>query len=336
MSKTSETKSRPRVGFWRWVWRISAGTFAVLVVLLALFIGLFRVAVPLLPDYQQRIESAATRALGYPLSVGAVDARWRLHGPELVFNDVIVRTSDNERSLFEAERLRVAIDLMTLIKSGSIQPSSLTLTGSLIEILRDAKGNWYVQGLEVDSLRTDQPASSAWGVADGLFGVRNLSVNFTDQLLGKSLIIPDIDLDVSVEETLLGVSGELEFERRGPRVEFSLDANGQARFPEQVEWTGYLAGSDINWTSINGLLPDHIEWSTRRPFDLSVWLRANGKQPLEARVTIDVEDLQLEDENQSVGRIAGQFSWTGQDGGWQLSGKKVDVSSSRASPPRDV
>lgn len=324
---TAAQPLRRRVGFWRWIWRISAGSFAVLVVLLALFIGLFRVAVPLLPDFQQRIETAATDALGFPVAVGSVDARWRLQGPELVFDNVVVRTTDSQSVLLQASRLRVVIDVMALIRGGSIRPSSITLTGTELAVRRNADGIWFVQNIPLDSLHSDRPLTAAWGVANGEFGLHNLSLSVKDEVRDTSYSIPDIDVDVSVHDNLIGVSGELEFVRRGPRLEFSVDANGRVDQLERVDWAGYVAGSRINWPAIEAMLPEQPAWSTSKPLDLSIWLRATGITPREANITVDARDIEVASIEHSVARVAGQFSWTGEPANWQLVGEAVDISS---------
>jgi len=145
MTEAIETKRRS-VGFWRWVWRITAATFATVVVLLALGVGLFRVLVPMFPDYQQRIEAAATKALGHPIAFSGVDARWRLRGPELVFNDVRLRSAETNQVMLSAGRCRVVLDVWSLIKGDALRPAAVELSDTSVQLDRDVAGEWSVQG----------------------------------------------------------------------------------------------------------------------------------------------------------------------------------------------
>ena len=63
---------------------------AIFVIVLAILLGLFRLAAAQLPAYRADLEEKASIAVGLPVRFGAVDARLRLNGPELIFHDVRV------------------------------------------------------------------------------------------------------------------------------------------------------------------------------------------------------------------------------------------------------
>jgi uncharacterized protein YhdP len=70
-------------GLIRRLWRIIAGVFAGVVILLAVLVGLVRLALVQVPEYRDQIEAWAGEALGWPVEIGAMDARLGLRGPEL-------------------------------------------------------------------------------------------------------------------------------------------------------------------------------------------------------------------------------------------------------------
>jgi len=55
------------------------------VILLAIVVGLFRLLLPRLPEYQEEIKQWAGEAIGAQVEFVGMNARWRFRGPELNF-----------------------------------------------------------------------------------------------------------------------------------------------------------------------------------------------------------------------------------------------------------
>ena len=135
-----DAAKQPARSFLRLLWRGVALAFGIVVVTVALAIGLFRVLVPLVPDYHQKIEAAASAALGYPVRVARIDARWRLRGPEVVFIDATVLEPGSEHVLVHAQDGYVNIDVGALLTQRRVVPDRISLRGIDLEVTRDADG----------------------------------------------------------------------------------------------------------------------------------------------------------------------------------------------------
>ncbi len=72
-------------------------TVATVVIILAVLVGLFRVFLPQVPEYRAQIETWASEAIGRPVVISDIDARWRLDGPELAFTDAKVMAPDGSQ-----------------------------------------------------------------------------------------------------------------------------------------------------------------------------------------------------------------------------------------------
>ena len=59
---------------------------AVIVILLAIAVGLFRLFLPRVPEYQDEIKGWASAAIGMQVEFSGMDARWGLSAPELQFS----------------------------------------------------------------------------------------------------------------------------------------------------------------------------------------------------------------------------------------------------------
>ncbi len=99
LDKGQEAGSAPRRkrGLLARAKRLLARSIAVCVIGLALLVGVFRLALPLAPNYHAQIEVWAGRALDVRVILSEVDARWPLlSGPELVFEDAALWSPDGE------------------------------------------------------------------------------------------------------------------------------------------------------------------------------------------------------------------------------------------------
>ena len=74
--------------FARRLWKWTAAALAGVLIILAIGVGVFRAAVPLVPEWRADAEAMAERALGWPVHIGSMDLRWAVFGPELVLTDI--------------------------------------------------------------------------------------------------------------------------------------------------------------------------------------------------------------------------------------------------------
>ena len=73
--------------FLKRLFKFLAYTAAGIVILLAVAVGLFRLFLPKLPEYQEELKAWASQAIGMQVEFSGMDARWGLSGPELNFYD---------------------------------------------------------------------------------------------------------------------------------------------------------------------------------------------------------------------------------------------------------
>ena len=122
---------------------------------LAIAVGLFRLFLPRLPEYQVEIKDWASAALGMQVEFTGMDARWGLSGPELKFyNAELLRPGDTE-PLVAAAEVRVGVALTRLLADGTPVVDLVVIRDTRIDIQELDDGRWQVQGSIVDELRGD-------------------------------------------------------------------------------------------------------------------------------------------------------------------------------------
>src|SRR5690606_9489142 len=94
---------------------------------------------------------------GWPVEIGAMDARLGLRGPELRFTAARILTQDRERTLVLADSGTMRFDSVALLR-GRIRPDAVSLGGVVLRIERSTGGRWRLLGEEGPLLGERIPA----------------------------------------------------------------------------------------------------------------------------------------------------------------------------------
>ena len=121
-------------------------TAAAVVILLAIAVGLFRLFLPRLPEYQEEIKGWASAAVGVEVEFSDMDARWGLSGPELTFDNTELIRPDSGIRIIAAEEVRLGVGLIRLIKDRTLVVDRVVIRGSSIEVRQLQDGELWVQG----------------------------------------------------------------------------------------------------------------------------------------------------------------------------------------------
>lgn len=141
------------------LFKFAAYTAAGVVILLAIAVGLFRLFLPRLPEYQEDIKDWASAAIGMQVEFTGMDARWGLSGPELEFYDTELIRPNTQIRLVSAEKVRISVALTRLLLEGERVVDRIVISDTSIEIRQLEDGRWWVQGAPVDEL----PGAGAGG-----------------------------------------------------------------------------------------------------------------------------------------------------------------------------
>jgi len=133
---------------------ITAYAFAALLILMAVAVGLFRLFLPRLPEYQEEIKGWAGNAIGMEVEFSSMNARWGLNGPELEFYDAELVRRDSQNRLLAAERVGIGISVGKLLFDRSFIVDHILISDTTIEVRELESGGWWIQGAPIDELLT--------------------------------------------------------------------------------------------------------------------------------------------------------------------------------------
>ena len=197
--------------FFRKLLKIFAYTAATLVILLAVLVGLFRLFLPRLPEYQDDIENWASNAIGMEVKFSGMNARWGLSGPEVEFYDTELIRPDTQTRAIAAELVSVGISVSSLLFDQAVLVDRVVIRETSIEIRQLEDGGWWIQGTALDELSKGRGGGT--------------------QRLGDMEIIGQ---DIEILQTELPAIGKIKFLERHPFQFVQLRTQGFAVAQVQV------------------------------------------------------------------------------------------------------
>lgn len=316
---------------WRWI----ATMFASVVILLAVALGVFRLTLPLVPEYHGQLQAWASDAIGLPVRIGKIDARWRLKGPELFFSDARVLAPDESRVLIRAETGSVGINLFGLIRERQLQAGWVELTGAQIDLYRSKDGRYRIQGFESRESEITTAGGSALDVIPkGTFELRDARIRYEDQTRGLGpWTFDEVTLLVRYHGDSLELEGQIGLPPAlGADIELSARAQGDLTDPESIDWQLLVEGEELDFAGWRQLLPVNLPAVTVTG-DTSIWLAMEGGRLTQASVTTELRNLSgrisVSDDRPDVDVALSYFAATLQldriESGWRLSGRDLQM-----------
>ena len=115
--------------------------------LLGLTFGAFGVVVSRVPAYRVQLQNWINERGGIRVEFKTLSARLRLYGPELVFDQAVVRTPDGAHVLATAKRGSVGFDLWSSIGNARLTAGRFALESPEIGVIRTKEGRIQLLGM---------------------------------------------------------------------------------------------------------------------------------------------------------------------------------------------
>jgi len=242
--------------YFRRLMKFVAYVAACIVIVLAIAVGLFRLLLPRVPEYQDEIKGWASAAIGMQVEFSGMDARWGLSGPELQFYNAELKRLDSGARIIAAEEVGMGVGLMRLLFEQALVVDRLVIRKTSVEVLQSDDGSFTVQGFSTAELlgsfskKSASPVSievigedielrlmQPGGVRPYLFAVPRFSVSVDDYRIAAHVDIrlPDeLGREISASATQVLVA---------PVEERSWDILVDAESINLQEWSRLLRGS---------------------------------------------------------------------------------------------
>lgn len=264
---------------------VSVGT---VVVLVAALLGAFGVIVGRVPEYRVQVQDWLSDRTGVVIEFRALSARIRLFGPELVFEDAVVRTPDRTQVVATARRGSVGFDIWNSLRNAQLSAGRFSLRSPQISLIRTREGQIQLLGQSALPERADSRPIGLEQLPTGRFRVSDAQVTFKDELTGRGpWSMSGISFELTRDVGSIRLDGKASLpESLGGALAFTATAKGGLKTPEAVVSTFAVSGDSLDLAGWADVLPD--EWPAPEvghgSLHLSGALQGARLTELEARV----------------------------------------------------
>ncbi|MBA3563437.1 MAG: TIGR02099 family protein [Gammaproteobacteria bacterium] len=309
----------------RRLWKWLAAGCATVVIGLALLVGLFRVLVPQLPEFHERIELRAGEALGMPVDIARLDARWGLSGPELQFFEAKLLSADGSTALAQAASGSIGIRLWRLIAWRELSLRRVTLDGARVSLERSGDGGLRLLGQDT----REAPDFSLAKLPQATFELRESELTYHDTVTDHGpWRFTGLEARIEYDGGVLRATGQLELPAAlGETLRFSADmATPPEEASERVEL--YAETDRLELPGWARLLPAVV------PVPGAGHGRASGRAVLTGtaleQLSVDAELAGVLPPGADSGavaydRLAGRFHWERISDGWTAAARDLEL-----------
>jgi uncharacterized protein (TIGR02099 family) len=302
----------------------------VVVILLAVAVGAFRLFIAQLPSYQTELTAWVAAELGLFVRFDQLDARWGLRGPELTLRNVRIANSDGTDALVTATRAGVGLDAWALFLERRPRVNRLSVDGLGLTIERGTDGRYRLAGAR----RGD---SGGAGDLDALIPravevtVRDSRIQYVDAVRRQSWRFDDVTM------TLTRTAGALSIDARAvpppelaSSVELAVDATLATQDFTSTVWRVFSDLQDVDLATLARLLPTEDVYAITGAGDATLWFDWAGGRVVRANASVGFSDVTLPNPAAPAASAFQQVEltaeWLEDARGWQLAVSDVDVS----------
>jgi uncharacterized protein (TIGR02099 family) len=309
-------------GFLRKLIKLAGYSVAALVILLAILVGLFRLFLPRLPEYQDDIEEWASNAIGMEVQFSGMNARWGLSGPEVEFYDTELIQPDQQTRAIAADLVSVGISVTSLLFDQKLEVDRVVIRNTSIEIRQLEGGQWRIQGSLLDELPKAR-ASGSQPLGDMEIVGEDIEIFFLQpgDERPHSFSVPNVLVSIDENRIALDVDVRLPDDLgRG----INLAATRVLHLPEdQRIWDVSVEADNIElpgWSELHPALDGRL---LSGGGDIDVSFALSGKDVSHATLDLDLEEVSLTEGR--VFDLSGRFELDRSFDGWLVAAEEFRI-----------
>lgn len=306
---------------------------AAIVIILAIAVGIFRMMLPRLPEYQEEIKGWASAAIGMEVGFSGMNARWRLSGPELSFFDAELKQIETGENLLRAEEVSVGVGLLRLISDRELVVDRVSIRDTTIDIRKNEDGEWLLQGTPLDELLGSRDMAAQQGGNFEIVG-ENIAVAYEHPASGQVLPLTIESLSILRKQAEFILEADIDLSQEfGGRLEVS--ATQLDRHYDDSTWQFYVKGNSLAVSGWSRLQPVGLPVVDSGTLDLDLWVDVNGGRILRATSDLRIRDFHAQGpEILAPFDLQGVFEYSIELDGWLLGANQLRLSTAGGEWPQ--
>lgn len=299
-----------------------AYTVAGVVILLAIAVGLFRLFLPRLPEYQEEIKAWASSAVGMEVNFSGMDARWGLSGPEINFYDTELNQFGRADRTIAAAEVRISIALVSLLIDQTLVVDRIVIRDTTIDVQKLDDDRYRIQGRLASELFDFQSAGAIATTDTEIIG-EDIELRFTQPGDDQPRYFNISRASVSVDQNRIAIDASVRLPRDLGR-QLTISATQVLNVPaEERIWDVSIEADDIHLPGWSNMPPGDDRFrSGTGDFNLSLAF-ADG-QVSKAAAEFDFVDMAFVDNE--FFDISGRVEFEIAQDGWLVAANELVIS----------
>ncbi|MFP4682457.1 MAG: YhdP family protein [Ectothiorhodospira sp.] len=302
---------------------VRAATVAVL--FLATVVVVLRLLVPRVDGLAPRLEGVLSELMGHPVTVGDLEARWRILSARIRVTDLAIREPGISAPLFHSETVEMTLDLPASLWSRRPVLDQVRVRGADLHVLRDEQGRIRVLGGAPPGEVGDADLLAL--LAGNRFLLEDSRLRWEDRLLGIDDRFEDLNLWVALEAGRLRLKGNVFLpERLGQDIEVALDL----RHEKGADWDGrgYLHSRELHLEGFPQATRNRLGMEAG-DLNARLWVRWDRGHLSRVQTRLEATGLVPEagdaDGPDAPLDLSGHLLWTRAPEGWTLRGEELSL-----------
>ncbi len=233
-------------------------TLASLILVVGLMLVAFSVLMARVPEYRAQMQAWISERAKMEIEFSQLRAGWRGYGPELVFTDAVVRSSDGQRVLARAEQGGIGFDLWRALRTGRLAAARFSLRGTELKAQRRVDGTFEVVG-QADWPEFDSDAAFKLdSLPVGELSISDVRLNFRDLQTGHGPWVMDrVALTVTRSARVFDLKGQATLpDSLGKELRFAAHGEGNLDDAPQLRWRAQVSGTQLDLAGWSEVMPD--------------------------------------------------------------------------------
>ena len=310
--------------------KVLAFSFGGLLLLVLLAMLGVKLALDRAPQYQAEIKQWLYAQTGYHITFAHVSPAFRWYGPELYFEQLELRSKDDQRVLARAAGGRVAADIWQLIRSGKLLAGRIEVESPNISVVRLGPTRFAVaseielggEDSSLGSLRLGDLPAGRLVIRHAVLGMENWNT------LLPQLTLQGVDIDVrrDARELTLAFSAQLPPELGGT-VSFEGHGRGSGDV-QNLAWDALAKARDISFPGWHRFLPETLSNLSSGTGAFDIAALGHGATLARADVDFGATDFAMllpEGPVAKFDQMSGALTLTHTGDQWSLRGQRVRV-----------
>ena len=313
-----------------------AYTAGSIVILLAILVGLFRLFLPRLPEYQEDIKSWASAAIGMDVEFSGMDARWGLSGPEIEFYDAELISRETRSRIVAADEVSIGLGLSRLLFDRKAVVDRVVVRDTTLEVRQLPNGQWWVQGSPPDKLLPLRNGSTNGDASGGLGPIEIVGEDIEVQFLQPGDERPRLfripSFHVRRDDVRLAVHADVDLpDDLGGNLTVTATQMLSGPPAERI-WDVTFEINDVDVAGVTAMQPLQAAQFDSGQGDIELSLAIADGRVISAAADVDLDELSIA--GLSDLSLSGSFEFLSEPEGWLIAANDFQASTPAGEWPK--